>query len=83
MSIVTKNQEADNEIATAIEAFQEAASGGLDVMSLAMNPKGAMTKFAGPVTSLVQGLQRKNEVVTDLMYQIKSLSEEMEALRRG
>jgi hypothetical protein len=78
-----KNLQADASIQAAIEQIQEAASGGVDVMSLAMNPKGAMQKFGGPVMLLVTALQAKNEVVTELMHEVYSLRREVELLTNG
>lgn len=83
MSMTDKNRQADQQINQAVGAFQEAASGGLNVMQLAMNPTGAMEKFGGPLMQLVQGLQLKNAIITDLLQQVQSLSRELEGIKHG
>jgi len=83
MLSIEQNQAADKNINEAVEAFTDAASGGLNVMQLAMNPSGAMEKFGGPLMQLVQGLQAKNEVVNELLYQVQTMQKELEALSNG
>ena len=83
MKTIEQNQAADQQINQAVAAFQEAAGGGLNVMQLAMNPSGAMEKLGGPLMQLVQGLQAKNEVVNELLYQVQTMQKELEALSNG
>lgn len=83
MSNITKNLVADQKINEAVAAFQGAASGGINVMQLAMNPSGAMSQFGGPLMQLVEGLQEKNQVVTELLHEVDNLKREIGAMSYG
>ncbi len=83
MKSIEQNQAADKNINEAVAAFTEAASGGLNIGAMVMNPSKAVVQFGGPLTQLVKGLQAKNEVVTELLYQVQAMQKELEALNNG
>lgn len=84
MQLIMKNNEAaDAQIMEAVEAFQGAASGGINIMALAMNPTAAMEKFSGPLMQLVNGLQAKNAVVTELLEHMNDLQNYVEGTVNG
>lgn len=83
MRTIEQNQAADQKINSAVEAFQSAASGGVNLGAMVMNPGGAMKTFGGPMMQLVEGLQEKNRVVTELIYEVESLKQELEVMNNG
>lgn len=83
MSIAENNRKADEAIEKAVAKFQDSAKGGLDIMSMVMNPSKAVTQFGPAIGGLMEGVQMKNAVVTDLLLQVESLSNEVELLSRG
>jgi len=65
--LLVLNNQANEQIDSALAGLRDRVGGGVDVMSLMMNPKGAVAQFGDVVGQLVAGVEALRAVNNELV----------------